>query len=48
MPAALKNVGDLLYAFVKRTPDDGVIRSTKGGTSVQFAIGSPGKARCAH
>jgi hypothetical protein len=46
MPTALKIDGNLVYAFVKRTPGNGVIRSTKNETSEQFVIGSPGKARC--
>lgn len=46
LPAALKIRGDLYYSFVKRPPGDGVPRSTKSGTSVQFTIGGSGRARC--
>ena len=46
LPASLKIQGDLYYAFVKRPPGDGIPRSTKTGTSVQFMIGSSGRARC--
>ena len=46
LPPALKIRGELYYAFVKRPAGDGVPRSTKSGTSMQFSIGDSGRARC--
>ncbi|MGO9903717.1 MAG: hypothetical protein ACLP0J_29545 [Solirubrobacteraceae bacterium] len=46
MPTSLEIDGELVYAFLKPTPGEGLIGSANG-EGIEFVIGSQGKARCA-